>query len=265
MTIMETNNVIKGLVAYFDILGFGQMIDIKSDEDFKRIRMIIRRTLVNFTQIQNASIEKSRGALFHNTIESCSFADSILLWCKIAPTELEGYYWNIFFQLCGDLMNQYFNDGLPLRGAISHGKFYIEDHCFAGKPIKECYKWGKLTEWAGCVVVPEATEHLEKLWSDPKEYGTIMQQICLRYETPLKKNRPGVNPLLVIKWSYYDLWHPPDDPFSRIPDAVLKSFTQYGKKIPPEAEPKRANTVQFLTYVAGLCANSNTSRDNSLT
>jgi hypothetical protein len=213
-----------GLVGFFDILGFKNVAEAESDEDMVRIAELVSQNLVKVREIQKEIVREIMGPGSIDIVGSCAFADSILLWCEIPPAELfDIHYWLVFFRVCAQLMKHYFNEGLPLRGAISHGKFFIEDHCFFGKPFVESHVLAERTEWAGCVIEPGAEQKLEVVLSDAESagYRCIMEQVCVRYGTPVKRaecvapHAGEFPPLLVIKWTYYDLWRAPEVPSAR--------------------------------------------------
>lgn len=192
------------------------------------------------------------------------FADSILISQEIPPTEPEYFYWLAFFRVCKELMRLSFNDGLPLRGAISTGKFYIEKDCFVGKPIIDCHKLSSRTLWAGCVVAPKAQKELQKLWQ------TNMEQVCVKYNVPIKNKEllsceAHTKSMFALKWFHVDHWRAPLDAALGIPKVIQKSFESHGKKISSqEVRLKMKNTETFLIFVDSLYANSNKKHKRNL-
>lgn len=249
-----------GLVAFFDILGFRQFAAVQNDDEILSKAQLTRENLL---QIRRRLAEPSQNISSHHLsgIECYTFADSILLSQEIPANEPAWFYWLAFFHVCTGLMKFLFNQGFPLRGAISEGKFHIEERSFVGKPIIDCHEQSGRTLWAGCIVVPAVQEKLDKIWKIP------MEQVCVEYGVPVRSGEKSssTETLFALKWFHDDLWRAPVDTALGIPNAVRKSFEAHGKKILNEdIRLKMENTVKFLTFVDGLYANSNKSRRGSL-
>jgi hypothetical protein len=133
-----------GLVAYFDILGFGQVV---ANENVGEMAKLLEKTLLDIPALVEKQMQRTdvvREPYYTTNIRWKIFADSILVW----PLSLAGerkdvyqdaYYMHRFFHVCAALMQLMFKAGLPLRGAISEGDFFIKQHCFIGKPITDCH------------------------------------------------------------------------------------------------------------------------------
>ncbi|MDB6027889.1 MAG: hypothetical protein JWM68_4112 [Verrucomicrobiales bacterium] len=261
---MNATNFKTGLVGFFDILGFSQIAAVEDQNEFGRIAELVKTNLVELPQIQKEIDLRLRGPGSYPITNGCAFADSILLWCEL-PKDFEVHYWYSFFNVCAEIMRRHFNAGLPLRGAISVGKFFVEDRCFFGKPIIEAHECAENTEWAGCCLSPKAQEQLSKA-AQSLGYDKIMEQVCLWYPLPLKEHRASdphtLAPQLpnAIKWSYYNLWHPDESDGPQIPSTVRSVFGAHGKTLSPRVELKIQNTIAFLQHVDGLYANANTPR-----
>jgi|SRR5665213_1854845 len=245
-----------GLVAFFDILGFRQFAAVETDEEIIRKAQLTRENLL---QIRNRLAEPSQKISSHHLsgVECYTFADSILLAQEIPPDEPEWFYWLAFFHVCTGLMKFSFEKGFPLRGAVSEGKFYIEERSFLGKPIIDCHEQSSRTLWAGCIVVPTAQKKLEEIWIN------IMEQVCVKYDVPIRNKGKSdcTESLFALKWFHDDLWHAPLDAALGIPNAVQKSFESHGKRISDQnVHLKMKNTEIFLTFVDSLYANSNEKR-----
>src|SRR5665213_75574 len=190
-----------GLVAFFDILGFRQFAAVQTDKKIIQKAQLIRENLL---QIRSRLAEPSQkiSSQYLSNIECYTFADSILLSQEIPPAEPEWFYWLAFFHVCTGLMKFSFNKGFPLRGAISEGKFYVEERSFLGKPIIDCHELSSRTLWAGCVLVPAAQKKLEKIWIN------TMEQVCVKkYDVPVrnKKKSRCTESLSALKWFHDSL------------------------------------------------------------
>jgi hypothetical protein len=264
---MQTASMKHGIVAYFDILGYKTFACVESDEDIsKNARLLSERLL----QIRRRISEQfpNHAPLFIRDLEWCIFSDTILLWFEIPKREFEAelLYWHMFLQVCNALMQVMFNDGFPLRAAISEGGFSVEDHSFIGRPIMQCEHWANQTEWSGCVLTKRARTKLEALWSAPgaNDERKLMEQVCVNYPVPWKKAASAAqeqareSSSLVLKWFHVTLSQAPEDVAQGIPGEVQRSFEAHGKDISSKSvRCKLANTIDFLAFVDTLYANSN--------
>ena len=272
--ILQDDHFKEGIVGFFDILGFKHVADVETDEALAGVARLVEDKILRIRDRLAQEIP-SEAALFNSSVHSCIFSDTILLWCEIPvpphpySAEYEVIYWNAFFRVCTGLMRLMFNDGFPLRGAISAGKFFVKGYCFVGRPIMRCHSVQSATQWSGCVLDKAAEEKLQSLWRAPDaaDYRTIMERVCVEYAVPWKRktstptDRVAGPTALVLKWFHEDLGRAPDDIAAEIPDAVRRSFQANGKQtLSQAAEEKLRNTVKFLQFVDGLYANSNTQR-----
>jgi hypothetical protein len=264
---MKAREFKQGIVAYFDILGFKH---VAKHEDIASVANLVEATLLRLKDhVEN---ELQRGDTLKRDFTAgfgwLVFADSVLLWCEISPRDFEVYFWHNFLRVCAGLMKVTFNEGLPMRGAISEGRFFVKGHCFVGMPIVECHEEASRAEWAGCSLTRTAQLRLRKLWRSREgaTWRTIMEQVCVPYRVPIKKLRAEAGSIarsgrrLAVKWFHEDLWHGDDCYNLGIQDAVLKSFMAHGKRVSSEVQPKLRGTIEFLRHVDTLHANTNTPR-----
>jgi hypothetical protein len=242
----------RGLVAYFDILGFGQVV---ANEYLEKTARLVESALLDVPALVEKQMQRTDyTANLHWKI----FADSILLWPSFSDMERkDAYHMHQFFHVCAALMQLMFKAGLPLRGAISEGDFFIRKHCFVGKPISDCHDLAEKTAWTGCVITTPVGEKLQKMWRMPgHNWKTIMEQVCLKYPVPLKNAKKRAR-YLVIKWFHLNRWTMTDETDPRISVEVNRSFRSHGKKIGRKEIEKVENTKAFLEFVDSVYVNSN--------
>ena len=249
----------KGLVAYFDILGF---TSIAANEDIVMAARLVEDALLTIpSEIRKEVDRKHGGGNLHRVdMHSMIFADSILLWRSLPDAEVcHPYHWIFFLSVCSWFIRWMFERGLPLRGAVSYGEYFIKDRCFVGKPITDCHDMAAKTEWAGCTIVPSAATELQKF--EP-EWKTILETVCVLYRVPFKKERPPRRKnvqSLVLKWRHYDVLRS-SGPMPDIGETVQRAFRDHGKKVCETDESvvrKIRNTVKYLEFVNTLYVNSN--------
>lgn len=128
-----------GFVALLDVLGFRELV--RGDVNGERI---------------DHYLEALRGAIGDTDVKSVVFSDSIVLTVE-SDTE-EAFL--LLAKACSRSMGALLSRGIPLRGAISFGKFLrrqVGDSVFiAGRAIIEAYEFEQAQNWAGIMVAPSA-------------------------------------------------------------------------------------------------------------
>jgi hypothetical protein len=136
---------------------------------------------------------------------------------------------------------KFFEQYLPVRGAISFGEFYAnrEDSIYFGKALVEAYELTESQQWIGTAIAPSAEEYASVLAKDFQI--STLSDLCsvrpgwdlIRWEIPLKT---GFKEGWVVNWaSAWNAGGPvPDDFF----DSRLTGD--------PQVDQKYANTLRFL-------------------
>lgn len=219
-----------GLVAFFDILGYKQII---ANNEIQEAASIVRRVLKQVTDSQKAADVVEKDFKFSPATNYLAFSDSILVYTNYSEDET---HWKIqaglFAAGCAGLCVGLFEEGLPVRGAIAKGEFFIEQTCFAGKAIVEAYEFANTLELSGCVIVPTAESEFAGS-SDPLH-------TLFPYLVPLKGNQK--QNLLTLNLCFGLLVKDSDD--SR--QFTITQFSRHNKNIGPEVVGKLNNTVHFL-------------------
>lgn len=219
-----------GLVAFFDILGYRQII---ANNEIKEAASIIKRVLKKVTDFQNAADVVEKELKFSPATKYLAFSDSILVYTNYSENEAsQKNQAGLFIAGCAGLCGDLFEEGLPARGAIAKGEFFIEQTSFAGKAIVEAYEFANAMEFSGCVIVPTAETEFAGI-SDPLN-------LLFSYPVPLKGNQK--QNLLTLNLCFGLLVKDSDD--SR--QFTIKQFSRHNKNIGPEVIGKVNNTVHFF-------------------
>lgn len=133
-----------------------------------------------------------------------------------------------------------FRTGLPLRGAIDFGRFFIQDTCFAGRPIINAYELCNTLELAACVLTPEASDRVKAFLS-----GSGLNPFVSEYFVPTKN---GEFRFFLTKTAVHEK-------NIGLRQQVMKAFWGHGKDISIEAQRKALNTEQWLRYLDYLVDN----------
>lgn len=233
----------KGIIGFFDILGYQNIIENNQIEDAAQI---IEEHLVTLPELTLKELTKDMNEDALNPfrerfskIKSLIFSDTILLSLDLSneKEELLGASWFQFLAFCAIFFQKSFLKGLPMRGVIDFGSFYISGNCFAGKSIIDSYKLGGNLNFSGCVFTNNAKEEAEKIFQTETKIYNLNDLACNFY-APLKDNSQMT--LLLPNWTHPFLDFRVD--CSDIRKTIFNSFLAYKKDIPVNVLKKIENT-----------------------
>lgn len=185
------------------------------------------------------------------------FADSILLTLPVIKTDKMGTLSEpaaaaahrrsqngagLFLFTVTRLMLEMFTNGLPLRGAVHAGEFYVEPPFFAGATITEAYELAATQNWTGCVLTTAARQQIEELYKGDKLFG--IDHALPVYDVPSKA---GSIQCRSINWGFFAPWNYPFVEGS-LREAVLDSFQKHNKTVGEKEFSKINNTEAFLSF-----------------
>jgi hypothetical protein len=205
-------------------------------------------------EVAPESSERDEWSQILDRVSWIIFSDSILISLPFDPNlpepDLVRHYL-AFSTVCASLMNRCFTAGFPLRGAISVGEFFIEDRCFAGRPIINAYYATQQLEFAGCVLdeaanslISEWRKHLVK--KGERNLLDKLDQTTILYMVPLKENLD--ERLRTINWVLLDT--PGFSPIAGdIREVTTRAFLMHNKIAVPAVQGKINNTEMFIRHV----------------
>ena len=250
-------------VAFFDILGFKELVELNSHEELTEIYEHFSKGAL----LSLANYKKQDGEIGKNTISQVDMADasvnslivsdSVIFWTDgHSPREfLE------IIQACQLMLISSFKIGVPVRGGVSLGNFTYQNSsanspksnnmttCF-GKGLVNAYTLESNQEWSGCIVDKLALDHFQQTVASFQKNSseelvdlqTLMDaHILVNYEAPLKKE---LNEYLVVNYfNYFGIEHGFNE------QRIVSSFTAFNKKIANDSvKSKVDNTVQFYNH-----------------
>ena len=215
-----------GLVGFFDVLGYQK---INENSQIKEAVLVVRRILETTRKSQKAN--DFVGTLVDQTFcEHVVFSDSILVYSSFKKSRDQATSAAMFASYCSGLITELFWAGLPVRGALALGDYYVENHmgsvCFAGRPIIEAHELADCLDLAACVVAPSAEEMFS---TDPGFF---------EYLVPLK----GQKQKMIMLNHYASSWA--ERELSR--EVMMKMFGAHNKHVGIEVLSKVNNTLEFL-------------------
>jgi len=226
-----------GLVGFFDILGFSGML---SNNEPEQINTIIRDVFIHIPgELNFRSMELNNYDLNPGYIV---FSDSILVYQKepaigISDETVAGR----FIRYCCHLSKELLLSGLPVRGAISKGKFSIIEvkpgnSSFTGKCFVEAHALAEMLQLAACAISPAV--ELEFLENGDQVKKSFRNDLCY-WSTPVKNL--SQQRLLLLDYSHLF------QNINQISRATLiECFGRHKKDISLEVLSKMENTLAFL-------------------
>jgi hypothetical protein len=254
-----------GFLGFFDILGYTQII---LNNNIHKTAQFVSDTLVNIPHDINQALltrdapngngesngESREWEAMLDKVKWVVFSDSILLSMPFDPhgdTIYILHHYLAFATVCASLLNRTFRAGFPIRGAISVGEFFIEDRCFAGRPIISAYALAQALELSGCVLDEEANALVSSLRREIVRGGeeslrTILDQTTILYLMPMKNDIDQRH--RSINWVYLDV--PGFEPLhGEAREMVTRSFLMHNKIAVPAVQGKITNTEMFIRHV----------------
>ncbi|SCZ01430.1 hypothetical protein [Flavobacterium caeni] len=235
-------------VAFFDILGFKDLVSNNSHENLVEIYNTVFYETLNMNEPIMKMIYKAiplLGTKDLETIQTYIISDSIIF---IQPVSKKGLLYllamsRIFSSSC-------IAEGVPLRGGISVGNVTVLNEGYGttviGDGLVKAHEIEGNQSWAGIVV----DEECFKILNDDPETAGMVKALCENYSAPLIKKynavtKKGIIESYVVDWTKYDLIKSEDD--------VLNSFSQHNKSIDnPRVKEIISNSLEFYKYAKGL-------------
>lgn len=251
-----------GIVAFFDILGYRNLILNNKIEKTASIVLGIIDNLPSFVkshvlwaipkasaqEIANNILNQISWKIFSDTIFSC------LPFEKGGIKTLDIMKWGIFLASCLSLQRTAFDEGLPLRGAISTGYYFLKGGCFVGKPVIDAYDLCQEQDWAGGVLTENTGKEFRHIFekTQSKKAAYNVDKFLSPYPVPMKNGR-NVN-LLCLRWggarSLVSV--PPLIDYKGIEgleEYVTSKFEAHSKGLPENVLSKLDNTKCFLHFL----------------
>jgi hypothetical protein len=250
-------NISTGWVGFFDILGYANLLQRNEPELIAEevvplltgahseiidgICTTFESWIAKFTdnhQDSQSLVQNAR--ILIDDLKWLLFSDTILITMRSdESTDRQSVLrWIIFYWACADLQVKLFRAGLPLRGAIDFGRFFIKDTCFAGRPIINAYELCNMLELAACVLSKAASHQLHGL----KGFEGGADACVSGYLVPTKteERRFFVTRAVVYERNI------------DIRQQVMNAFWGHRKDVSIDAQKKASNTEQWLRYLTHL-------------
>lgn len=238
----------EGIVGFFDILGYANFLENNTAKDAAKIvRDILIKLPETVPQQINRMVQVTPAmSTFIKQIEWLVFSDTILITMPCAsgdPETANLIRWGLFLVSAMTLYGSMFENGLPLRGAITYGEFVVQETCFAGKCIIDAYKLTHDLDLSIVALIDPAKQEFEKLSSALKKDATNPNVLAFEYLVALRNSNERkcwvLNPFLITNSLTGK---------EEIRQIVAESFWKHKKELSPKLMSKLDNTELFLRY-----------------
>lgn len=265
-------SIIKSYVAYFDVLGFTEVV---KNHRTSELNQIVRKLFDGFNDaidqsrtIQNVKIDISN-IKFH------LLSDSFVIWTEDVThndgNTVSGKSYIVFRNLLYaiiEILKYGLLNGFPLRGALSYGdivlhkrkalnaqtKLFLLDDSFYGRAYMEAYSLEAIQEWSGCIVSQSAWNQIYKTWQSVNTSGDNPH--CLFNKYPFftwypVRMKNGIFKTIAVNWNYEYV----RDKNKFIDSELIKmGFFDYKKTFPKDSK-KLIETLKYLEYTNDLADN----------
>ena len=235
-----------GIIGFFDILGYGNMMRNKNPED---ILNEIIKPLTNIGEITEKRIMQITSSVppeeqvvdvkaICSKIEWIVFADSILMTLEVSDNTKESFdKWMVFITACLLLDQNTFTNGIPLRGAVNYGNYVTYENSFAGKVIIDAYELGESVDLSLLILSDEAVLELQNLEQFGKLLNTPYICNCLISTADGDKLKYSI----ATDKTYHSS--------ESVEETVYRSFGGHNKDISSAVVRKLNNTIKHQYYI----------------
>jgi len=261
-----------GAVALFDVLGYQELLfnnTVEKAVTLARENLVALPETIEATTYQALGIDQNGFLAAHvHDLQWLIFSDTILLALefpsrrfpfpcpKTIPRNLRpelqqifvtNSQWIVFLNVCAALMRQLFAKGLPLRGAIHFGEYYVDPQCFAGLPIVTAHRDASQQDWSGCTVDDSIQAQYKQILQSTGADKPGARWVLIDYPVPTKQGTTEIRS--VINWAWLR-----GSPFvkklrTEPSKFVRDSFSAHKKNLSPQVELKLQNTETFIRHI----------------
>lgn len=238
----------KSFVAFFDILGFKDLVSNNSHEElFEIYDFALYDTLKSMIPILKTvyGFFPQLGTKEIDTLEIYIISDSIIIVQK--DTSTKGFLY--LLAVSRIILSSAMGGGIPLRGGISVGEVSVIKNEYGttilGKGLTKAYEIESNQSWSGAIVSKECFDFLKE--PDSKDLAERLikaeREILIRkYNVPSKN---GEKEEYVVEWTEYYLIKSEKD--------VIQAFSKHNKSTDLERTQKIIeNTVKFYRWMKNI-------------
>lgn len=182
-------------LAFFDILGFKNLIN-EVDLNYLIERMEEYSDILKVsTRVPGVSEDCAKQE--EKLLDYIVFSDSVVFYTE----SLEKH--ELARLVFVSKVFTYFSllRGLPVRGCITHGEFYVNKNLFFGKALVDAYENGESQNWSGAFVLDKTIDYINKLYPDIMDFF-LEKGFLIKYEVPFKLDDKVLK--YVVNWANFN-------------------------------------------------------------
>ena len=233
----------KGVVAFFDILGYQNIIDNNEIEKVSKIITDILKVAPSKSKdsLRSISKDETKKKIINNALSSIDtilISDSLLSHFEFdvdGADDSNNLELILFIGYLSQLTRMLFVEGLPIRGSICFGDFFVDEQCIAGKPIIDAYRLSESLDFSGVVICEKTYEKIKKPFT-----GNTLNIVSNHFIEYLVPTKSGDVKMYLMNW--FGKTKVPTD----IGQYVYESFRNHNKEIPDSVINKMKNTELTL-------------------
>jgi len=230
----------RGIVFFADVLGYQDLI---SNNRIEEAATVINDLLLGIPQqVTDEFLTRfpaNADPPLHPIVRQAEWrvvSDSILFTLAFPEKGETWPHWISGLALITAFTGSMMKHGLPIRGAVAFGTYFVTKMSFAGIPFVQAYKTSQDLDWAGVTLLQETQAQLQS--DAPKLFD---QGFFTRpFHAPFKHAPHGT--VHCINWPAFLNRSTNPRPF------LFKAFLSHGKSWSPELASKLTNTEAFMTH-----------------
>jgi len=247
----------KGIIAYFDILGYQSFLENNSASDTADdvLDLITTLPVEVKTELEEVWHQSTPEHCWEDVkempqrVKHLVFSDTIVLLLPFDEKQVKSGWMSGAFAcmifMAFKFSGRMFQRGLPTRGVIHVGDFLTRGNCFAGKGMVEAYKLCGSLDFSGLVLSPEAEAELahcdqQQTVLNERQAPYLLVPILSPLKGGMEKRFQHVNWTRGVS----------KDCFVTIADDVIqfvmKAFWAHNKDCPSAVDSKIRNTCKVV-------------------
>jgi hypothetical protein len=249
-TIVEISSM-NGIVGFFDILGYTSFLENNEPDDIAKkvvaLQNDLPRKVPNIAKdLLNKDCELASIMVdYIKQIRWIIFSDTILISSHYRNQDdinIKLDDWLLFLITSIILYHHFFVNGLPLRGSISYGKYFVDKQCFVGRPIVHSYKAQASIDLSAIVLHDSSVKELQSIKAN-EHISEFFSNYIIEYPVPLRDG--NINKQHLLSPSFPILKSPNSKDMRQF---VANSFWDHNKNITPEVMNKLNNTELYFRF-----------------
>lgn len=168
---LHASNFKERFVAYFDILGFSDLVNDSNGDISKQILINKYKEIIEKSEKEVLEIN----SFSENRMKHVWFSDTFIFFTEGG----EGIDYRAIITCSQFFIKNMLYINEPLRGAISYGELYADTskNIFVGKALIEAYKEAESQNWIGLILSPSATRRTRTLNLEPIRHAFAKTEI----------------------------------------------------------------------------------------